>query len=446
MSITVSAPGSTRRERWAWYLYDFGNSAYAAVVLLAIYSAYFKEEVVGGAEGSRFWGIAVGIAMLVVALTSPVLGTIADLSGVKKRFLFFYTAMACLFTATLFFVQEGDVLIGMLFFILAEIGYRSAQVFYNALLPEIASPEEMGRISGNGWAIGSAGGIICLLLVLPPIVLIGGALIVRLALVFTGVFFALSAVPLFLWLRERAEPQKLSADENYVTLALQRLGRTIKAVRKFREFIKFIIAFLVYNDGILMILDFGAILGAVLYGMKQQELIIFMIIVQLASVAGAYLFGLIADDFGGKPSLVVALLLTVVPVFWLYFSYSRLQFYFIGALAGFALTGVQSVSRTMVGMFSPPGQSAEFYGFFAVTGRTSSFIGPTVFGLLAAEATQWYMNTQQMTALAAEQAGHRVALFSIVAFLLAGLLMLLLVNEKKGRAAAVLPEADSLDG
>jgi UMF1 family MFS transporter len=264
--------------------------------------------------------------------------------------------------------------------------------------------------------------------------------------VFTGVFFALSAVPLFLWLRERAEPQKLSADENYVTLALQRLGRTIKAVRKFREFIKFIIAFLVYNDGILMILDFGAILGAVLYGMEQQELIIFMIIVQLASVAGAYLFGLIADDFGGKRSLVVSLLLTVVPVFWLYFSYSRLQFYFIGALAGFALTGVQSVSRTMVGMFSPPGQSAEFYGFFAVTGRTSSFIGPTVFGLLAAEATQWYMNTQQMTALAAEQAGHRVALFSIAVFLLVGLLMLLLVNEKRGRAAAVSAAGDALDG
>jgi UMF1 family MFS transporter len=445
MQTTIPASMSTRRERWAWYLYDFGNSAYAAVVLLAIYSAYFKEEVVGGAEGSRFWGIAVGIAMLVVAITSPILGTIADFSGSKKRFLFFYTAMVCLFTATLFFVQKGDVLIGMLFFILAEIGYRSAQVFYNALLPEIAGPEEMGRISGNGWAIGSAGGILCLLLVLPPIVVVGGALIVRLSLVFTGVFFALSAVPIFLWLRERAEPQKLPAGENYLTIAFKRLRRSIKAVRKFREFIKFIIAFLVYNDGILMILDFGAILGAVLYGMKQQELIIFMIIVQLASVAGAYLFGLIADDFGGKRSIVVSLLLTVVPVCWLYFSYSRLEFYFIGALAGFALTGVQSVSRTMVGMFSPPGQSAEFYGFFAVTGRTSSFIGPTVFGLLAAEATQWYMNTQQMTALAAEQAGHRVALFSIAAFLLVGLVLLLLVNEKKGRAAAS-PEGDSLDG
>jgi UMF1 family MFS transporter len=446
MSMTVSDPRSTLRERWAWYLYDFGNSAYAAVVLLAVYSAYFKEGVVGGAEGSRLWGIAVGIAMLVVALTSPVLGTIADFSGAKKRFLFFFTAMCCLFTAMLFFVQKGDVLIGMLFFILAEIGYRSAQVFYNSLLPEIARPDEIGRVSGNGWAIGSAGGIICLIVVLALVMLIGGPLIVRLSLVITALYYIVSAAPIFLWLRERAQPQALPEGENYLTMALKRLGRTIKAVRKYREFVKFIIAFLVYNDGILMILDFGAILGAVLYGMEQQELIIFMIIVQLASVAGAYLFGLLADDFGSKRSLIVSLLLTVVPVFWLYFSYSRLQFYFIGALAGFALTGVQSVSRTVVGMFSPPGQSAEFYGFFAVTGRTSSFIGPTVFGLLAAEATEWYMNTQQMTALAAEQAGHRVALFSIAAFLLAGLFLLLLVNEKKGRAAAVSPAGDSLDG
>ncbi len=439
MSANVAQPMSTRRERWAWYLYDFGNSAYAAVVLLAIYAAYFQGEVVGGAEGSRLWGLAVGIAMLFVALTAPVLGSIADFSGAKKRFLLFYTAMACLFTAALFFVQKGDVLIGMLFFILAEIGYRSAQVFYNALLPEIAGPEEMGRVSGNGWAIGSAGGIICLLVVLVPIMVIGDdPLIVRLALVFTAVFFAASAAPIFLWLRERAEPQKLPVGENYLTLAFKRLGHTFKAVRRFREFVKFMIAFLIYNDGILMVLDFGAILGAVLYGMEQQELVIFMIIVQVFSVVGAYVFGLVVDTFGGKRSLVVSLVLMIVPVVWLYFSYSRVEFYVIGALAGFALTGVQSVSRTMVGAFSPPGQSAEFYGFFAVTGRTSSFIGPTIFGLLAAEATEWYMSTRQITTLAAEQAGHRFALFSIVAFLLAGLVLLLSVNERKGREAAEL--------
>jgi len=429
---------STRRERWAWYLYDFGNSAYAAVVLLAIYSAYFKGEVVGGPAGSRLWGIAVGIAMLVVAVTSPVLGTIADFSGSKKRFLFVFTSLTVVFCGMLFFVQKGDWFTGMLFFILAEIGYRSSQVFYNSLLPEIASPDEMGRISGNGWAIGSLGGIICLLIVLAMVMLVGGGLIVRLSLVFTAIYFAVSALPIFFWLPERAEPHELPNGENYLTLAFKRLKKTFQAVKRFREFLKFMVAFLIYNDGILMILDFGAILGAVLHGMEQQELIIFMIIVNVTSVVGAYLFGLFADDFGGKKALVIAILLTIVPIIWLYFSYSRLEFYIIGGLAGFALTGVQSVSRSVVGMFSPPGKSAEFYGFFAVTGRTSSFIGPTVFGVLAAWATERYMRVHQMTELVAEQAGHRVALFSIAAFLLAGLVLLLLVDEERGRVAAEL--------
>jgi UMF1 family MFS transporter len=466
---------STRRERWAWYLYDFGNSSYAAVVLLAVYSAYFQGAVVGGAEGSRLWGIAVGIAMIAVAVTAPVLGTIADFSGSKKRFLLFYTTMSVVFCGLLFFVQKGswftgllpeslvrllvelrmgvlvwksDWFIAMLIFILAEIGYRSAQVFYNALLPEIAGQDEMPKISGNGWAIGSVGGIVCLLIVLVPIVLTSDApsntLVVRLSLVFTAVFFAISATPAFLWIKERAQPQQLPTGENYLSIAWKRLQRTFSEVRSFREFIKFMVAFLIYNDGILMILDFGAILGAVLFGMGQQELIIFMIIVQVASVAGAYLFGLVAGDFGGKRSLIVALLLTTAPVFWLYFTHSKLAFYIIGGFAGFALTGVQSVSRSLVGMFSPPGKSAEFYGFFAVTGRTSSFIGPTIFGILAAWATRQYELQGQVTKLA-EQSGHRVALFSIAAFLLAGLVLLLLVNEKKGRAATLEPSQSTLD-
>jgi len=255
------------------------------------------------------------------------------------------------------------------------------------------------------------------------------------------VFFALSALPIFFWLRERAEAQTLPKGENYLSLAFKRLAYTFKTVRSFREFVKFILAFLVYNDGILMILDFGAILGGILFGLGQQELIIFMILVQVASVAGAYLFGLLASDFGGKRSVIISLLLTIVPVIWLYFTGSKLAFYFIGGLAGFALTGVQSVSRTMVGTFAPPGQSAEFYGFFAVAGRTSSFIGPTIFGILAAEATLWYEKARGLTGLAAEQAGHRVALFSIIAFLIVGLLVLLWVNEARGRSEP-LPQGE----
>jgi UMF1 family MFS transporter len=424
-----------RRERWAWYLYDFGNSAYAAVVLLAVYSAYFQGQVVGGAHGSRLWGIAVGIAMFFVAVTAPILGAVADYAGAKKRFLLFYTLLCVVFCALLFFVGPGDWLIGMLFFILAEIGYRSAQVFYNALLPEIASPEDMAKVSGNGWAIGSLGGILCLIIVLVPIVLTGSStLVVRLSLAFTALYFLLSSLPAFFLIRERAQPRPLPAGQSYLSLALQRLGRTLRTVRTFREFVKFIVAFLIYNDGILMVLDFGAILGAVLFGLQQQELIVFMIIVQITSVAGAYLFGLIASDFGGKRSLAISLLLMIIPVVWLYFTSSRLAFYVIGALAGFALTGVQSVSRTMVASFSPPGQSAQFYGFFAVAGRTSSFIGPTIFGLLAAWATGRY-RAFGLDPVLAEQSGHRIALFSIVAFLVVGLALLLWVQEPRPERA-----------
>ena len=436
MTTATLTTASTRRERWSWYLYDFGNSAYASVVLLAVYSAYFKEQVVGGAEGTRMWGLALGIAMLVVALISPFLGAIADFAARKKRFLLIFTVMACVFTALLFFAKPGALVIGMVVFIFAEIGYRAAQVFYNGLLPEIAAPHEMGRVSGYGWAIGTAGGVVCLLLILPLIVLIGGTFIVRLSLVITAVFFAVAAVPLFLWLRERAEPRELPSGENYLTVAVRQLWKTIRTAGQFWEFVKFMIAFLIYNDGIIMALDFAAIIGAVLFGMTQEQLIIFMIIVQITNVAGAYLFGILVDRIGAKRSLVLSLLMMIGVVIWLYFNQTLTGYFFVGAVAGVAMAGAQSVSRTMVAIFAPPGQSAEFYGFFAVVGRTSSFVGPLVYGLLAAEAALWYQSQGQDSILA-EQSGQRVAILSIVAFLVIGLVALAFVDEKKARKAAL---------
>lgn len=372
------------REHRAWYMYDFGNSAYAAVILLAFYSAYFKGNVVGGAEGSRLWGVSVGIAMLVVAIISPILGAIADFSVSKKKFLFIFSSITWLFTALLFFVEKGDIFTGMLFFILAEIGYRGGQVFYNSLLPEIATPDDIGRVSGNGWAIGSLGGILALLILLPPIVLIKGTTLpVRLAFPFTTLFFALATIPAYRWIKERASAQTLPVGENYLTMGFKRIARTVRSVRQFKEFIKFMISYLIYNDGILMTLNFAAIIGAVLFGMDQTEIIIFMIIVQVASVLGAYTFAVIGDKVGYKRSLIYAILGMAAAVIWMLFNNSITGFFIIGALARFALTGVQSVSRAMVGMFAPKGQSAEFFGLFSVVGRTSSFIGPTVYGFLA---------------------------------------------------------------
>jgi UMF1 family MFS transporter len=423
------------RRRWAWYLYDFGNSAYAAVVLLAVYSAYFKGQVVGGAMGSRLWGLSVGIAMLVVALVSPVLGAIADFSGAKKRFLFVFTTIACTFTALLFFVREGDVLMGMAFFILAEIGYRGAQVFYNSLLPEIAESEEIGKVSGIGWAVGSAGGVLCLFIILPLILIFEGAFMVRLSLVITAVYFALSTIPLFVGFEELGKPQSLPEGENYITAGFKRTWETLQAVGQFREFVRFVISFLIYNDGVMMAMNFASIIGAVLFGMDQQQLIVFVILVQVTNVIGAYVLGHLVDRIGGKQTLVISIILMIVAIALMAFTSTSTAFYFVGALAGFAMAGIQSVSRTMVGLLSPEGHSAEFYGFFAVAGRTSSFIGPAVYGGVAYRVARFYENTYGMSALVAEQSGQRAAILSIGVFLLIGMAILTSVNEQRIRQA-----------
>lgn len=435
MSEAVGRGSKKRRERWAWYLYDFGNSAYAAVVLLAVYAAYFKGEVVGGAEGSRLWGISVGIAMLFVAVISPILGTIADYSGSKGRFLLIFTLLACTCTGLLFFVEAGDVLLGMGLFILAEIGYRSAQVFYNSLLPDIAEPDELASVSGTGWAIGSAGGIVCLLIILPLIAMNEGTFFVRLSLVITAVFFGLSSIPIFLRLRDRGGEKSLPEGTSYPKLAFSRLLRTARRANSFREFLKFMVAFLIYNDGVIMALDFAAIIGAVLFGMDQQRLIMFVILVNLTNVIGAWAFGLMAKRSSCKRALVASLLLMLACIGWMFFATSEAQFFVIGGLAGFAMAGIQSVSRTMVTVVSPEGQSAEFFGFFAVAGRTSSFIGPTVYGIVAKGANDWFLR-QGQTATLAEQMGQRVAILSIGVFLSVGLVLLLLVSEQRGREAA----------
>ena len=426
-----------KRAQWGWYLFDFGNSAYAAVVLLAIYSAYFKGSVVGGAEGSRLWGISVGIAMLVSAIVSPILAVIADYSAFKKRFLFFFSSLSWIFTGLLFFVQKGDVFLGMLFFILSEIGYRSGQVFYNSLLTEVAEPDEIGRVSANGWAIGSLGGIICLLMVLPAIVLIKGTnLPVRGAFVFTALFFLFSALPIFLWVKETGERKPLPEGKNYFSLAFSRLGRTFGSVRHFTEFLKFIVAFLIFNDGIVMALDFAAIIGSVLYGMNQTQLIILMIAVQMASVVGAYLSGLYSERAGLMRTLFISLVLMIAAVVWMFFNKTLTGFFIIASLAGLALTGVQAVTRTMAGVFAPKGQSAEFFSFFAIAGKTSSFIGPTIYGFLAT-GVALRLEAQGMETLLAEQTGQRAGILSIVVFLIVGTLVLLSVSEKRARQAAL---------
>ena len=266
--------------------------------------------------------------------------------------------------------------------------------------------------------------------------IIGGDLAQRLSLLVTAAFFALSAIPIFLWLRERARPQPLPAGKSYAAVGFERLWNTFRAARHYGEFLKFMISFLIYNDGIITVLNFGAIIGAVLFGLDQQMLLFFVLLILVMNGVGSFVFGFLADRTGCKGALVVSLLMMLGVIAWLYFTQSQVAFFVIGALAGFAMAGAQSVSRTMVAVLAPSGQSAEFYGLFAVVGRTSSFIGPAIYGWLAAEAALWFQ-AQGRDAMSAEQAGQRLAVLSIGAFLLVGLVLLSRVDERRGRQAAV---------
>ena len=417
----------TKRPRWSWYFYDFGNSAYASVILLAVFSAYFKNVVVGGAEGTRLCGLAVGIAAIIVAVMSPILGSIADYAKSKKTFLILFTALSVVFTALLFFVRKGNVVSGMLFFILAEIGYRAAQVFYDALLTSVSTPENIGSVSGKGWAIGMLGGIAALLVVLVPIQLVGNS-VIPYAFLITAVFYLVSSIPMFLWVKEIHEEPAEQKEKGFIRVAFERLLHTFRSIKSYKEFLKYTIAFLVYNDGIMMLMDFAAIIGATLFGMTQIQLILFVIIIQMSGAVGALLFGKISDRLSSKDSVVISLSILICCITALLFADKLIWFFVIGFFAGFSLSGAQAVSRSMVSQFAPPEKTTEFYGFLSVAGRTSTFVGPLVFGTISYRMHNYYAN-HGLDAVLSEQYGLLWAIGSILLFLVVGLLLLLLVKR-----------------
>jgi len=430
-NLTETATGSavSRKSRWSWYAYDFGNSAYASVVLLAVYSAFFKNVVVGGAEGTRLWGISVAIAAIVVAIISPVLGTVADFTQSKKKFLIVFSGVAIVFTASLFFVGKGDVFQGMLFFILAEIGYRGAQVFYDALLVDVSTPQTIGSVSGKGWAAGMIGGVVALLLVLLPIQLIGNQ-VVPYAFFMTAGIYLLASIPTFLWTVEHRHGEAPAPGTSLIRMAFRNLLGTFRAVKHYKEFVKYMVAFLVYNDGIMMLMDFAAIIGATLYGMGQVQLIIFVIIIHISGTFGALFFGRFSDRKSSKEAIAFAVLLLIASVCCLFFIQDIKLFYVVGIAVGFFLTGAQAISRAMVSQLAPVGKTAEFYGFLSVAGRTSTFVGPLVFGTISFRAHNWYAN-HGYASLQAEQLGLLWAIGSILLFLVVGLVLLLFVKKER---------------
>lgn len=409
------------KERISWCLYDFANSAFTTIIVTVAYSVYFVE-VVATEGGATLWGRAVAVSMLLVAFLSPLLGALADFSGRKKRFLLIFTMISVLFTALLYFVEAGDLFEGLLFFIVANVGYNGALVFYDAFLKELTTGERMGRLSGYGWAVGYIGGFFSLLLVAP--FLRSGfegesAATFRLAFVITALFYLIFSLPVFLWLRERAPSAPLPGPASYLKIGFSRIRETAGSIRQFKELLKFFIAYLFYNDAINTVIVFSSIFARQVLHFSPSQLITYFIVTQVSAAAGAFFFGPVTDRLGPKKTISITLVGWMIIVFWAYTVETSLGFYGLGLSAGSILGATQSASRTLLARFAPADKSAEFFGFFALTGKISASIGPFFYG--------------EIVRLTGSQ---RWATLSLGLFFLLGWTLLQAVDEKRGMEAA----------
>lgn len=365
-----------RKAVVAWVLYDFANSAYAAVIVATIYAAYYALAVVGNerGEGDLWWGRVVSTSMAVVALTSPVMGAIADYVGIRKHLLFVYTYAAVAATALMATVGPGMVLWGALLAVVGTIGFEGALVFYNAYLPGLAAPAWQGRVSAWGFATGYAGSMVALLVAFPFVraEAFAGAFLT------TAVLFGLFAVPAFLVLPPDP-PRRLTARQA-AREGIQETLHTLRAILTVRELRRFLLAYLVYEDGVNTVIYFSAIFAAQTLGFPMAELIVLYIVVQLSALAGAMLWAKPTDAWGPKAVVMATLVQWSLVVTAAYFVATRAQFYALAIVAGTGLGAIQAASRTFMATLTPRGREAEFFGFYALVGKTAAIAGPLVFG------------------------------------------------------------------
>jgi UMF1 family MFS transporter len=420
----------TRREILAWAMFDFANSGYTTVVLTAIFNAYFVGVVAGDGPdhdgtATLLWTLATGISNFLVLLSAPVIGAIADHGARKKSFLLVTTVGCVLFTAGLAWVGPGDVVLGMTLLVLSAFMFHSGEDLIAGFLPEIASDRDMGRISGYGWSLGYLGGMLVLGLCLAVVSVAqargaSAAEYVPVTMLITAAAFALAALPTFLWLRERAVPQPLPSVRAALAVGLMRVRDTFAHARRYRDLFRFLVTLAVYYCGIYTVVVLAAIYAQQVMGFGTQETIVMILVVNVTAAVGAFGFGLVQDRIGSVVTLAATLLIWIAALVLAFFLETRAGFWLVANLVGVALGASQSAGRALIGLFSPAARSAEFFGLWGLAGKAAAVIGPLSYGFVA------YVT----------RGNHRLALLTTAAFFIAGLLLLVTVDERRGRAAA----------
>lgn len=428
----TSKDSSNKKTIFAWCMYDWANSSFTTLVVTFVYGTYFATQVAPNAEtGTALWSRAIGISAVIIALLSPILGALADKRGLRRRFLIIFTLICVISTATLAFVRpsfEHVILLALILFIIANVTYEIGIVFYNSFLPSITSSKRIGRISGYGWGSGYAGGIFCLLVALlvfareTPlfgISTIEGFNYRATNLLVAGWFFLFS-LPLFFF----APPEQQSTDNLDIPKTLSNLKQTVQDVCKYREVVKFLVAHLIYNDGLVTLFAFGGIYAAGTFGMKLGEVILFGIVLNIAAGLGAFLFGFIDDKIGGKMTILTSLFVLSIATITAVVAPTKLWLWISGIAIGIFVGPNQSASRSLMGRFTPKKHQSEFYGFFTLSGKITSFLGPILLGTVTT-----MFNSQ------------RAGIATIFIFFLVGGLILSFVNENQGiKESIIAPE------
>jgi len=420
----------SKLEIFGWCMFDFANSSYTTVIITAVFNVYFVSVVVsetlyGKGYGEFLWGsVAIPISYFIVIVCGPIIGALADFSGSKKKFLFWSYLICVIFTALLFFVKKGDVTLAIALVILSNLGFAAGENLVSAFLPEIASNKDMGKVSGYAWAFGYWGGLlslaVCLAIIMGMKEVADKTLPVRLTALVTAAFFGLAGIPTFLLLKERKMKEQMPEGYNYWTIGFKRLSNTFNHIKQFRELVKFLITFLIFNCGVMTVIAFAAIYATVTLKFTMQENIFLIIVVNVTASLGAFIFGFVQDKIGSKTTIIITLVLWIVTVVWAFFSESKTSFWMLANVAGLSLGSTQSASRAMVGLFSPEQKSGEFFGFWGLSGKIGAIIGPMTFGFLTL-----------MTG-----GNQRIAIISTGIFFVLGIVGMMFCNEKEGIRAA----------
>jgi len=408
-------------DRLSWLLYDFANNSFSVMIVTFVYPVYFKSVVcVGlGNLGDLLWGLNGSLSLIVVAFLSPILGAVADLSGKKKKFLI-ASGLLCIFlTSQLAWVGSGMVFWGMAIFIAANIVYQTGQVFYNAFLPDLASPQEVGRLSGYGWASAYLGGITVLLLSI-PLLQDGEPERTWLVFVLTALFYLCFSLPSFFFLPSSREQKTELRWGSLLSAGLRQVKSTLSHLDQYRQVTRFLLAYFVYMEGVSTIVYYTSIYAQDTLGFTVGELVYLYLVLQTVGVGGAIGFGLLSDRIGPRTTLIFILILWSLVGLGAALTYSKTVFWFVASAGALCLASVQVVSRSMIALMVRREQQVEIFGFYGISGKLSSAFGPLLFGLISLLS-----------------GSQRAAMLAVGLLFFAGLLLLLRVEEpgKKGELA-----------